>query len=487
MHSTQTTRYCGYATKLIGLQAIVLLTACVNGRSSIRPNGVMLDPRALTTNSAISQTITATDHRRDAAWWKAYGDPQLDQLVESAVVHNPTMTMAAARIRQMRAVFDTQHADESLTVTGLASVSGQRFSDNYGWGSYGGTWNSDNQLLLDVNYRFDFWGKRRATLAASQDRVHVSEAEAQDAALLLQTSLVETYIQLAVTYDLRALANEGLARRRQLLALAALRRQAGMDNSIDVTVLQSAITGTCSEIVRLDGEIDRLRHAVAALTGHDPSYADTLVRPALNHLSNPEPISSLPADLLGHRPDVVAARARVEAASQDIVAAKAAFYPDIDLSMFAGVQRLGLNELLTGGSFAAGVVPALSLPIFDGGRLRGQLKSRTADYDVAVSNYNAALLTALREVADGVTNLQAASRQKGAAEESVAQQQTLLELQRTRAEAAIASHIDLLNAEIALLLSQRNAADADARVAVRQVTLIRALGGSYSTPSSAKQ
>lgn len=469
------------------LLALALLAGCAAGRNSVKPDAAALDPQALDAGSAISRAALERSQPATSSWWKAYGDHQLDDLVAMALAHNPSMDMAAARIRQAQGAFQTVHAEALPNVTGTASIAGERFSNNYGWGPYGGTTNTNNQMFVSADYHFDFWGKRRAQIAASQGQILASRAEAQDAALMLQTGLVQTYIQLAAAYRLHDVAQQGLKQREQILKLVTIRQGAGLGDDIDTTSLRAAISDTRGVVDQLDGQIDRLRHAVAALAGKDPSYAEAITRPELTRLGNPAPISRLPADLLGHRPDVTAARERAEAASQGINAAKAAFYPDIDLSLFAGFQRLGLSDFLSAGSFAAGIVPAISLPIFDGGRLRGQLTARTADYDAAVSDYNATLLRALQETADGVTDLQAATRQQSEAAERVAQQRHLTDLQNIRAKAQLANQIDVLNTDIAALLAQRDAITADARVAVSQVALIRALGGTYSTSSSESQ
>lgn len=462
------------------LLAAALLAGCAAGRDDIRPEAVALDAQTLDAGAAIAHAAAARGQPAASSWWQAYGDPQLDALVAAALAHSPTMDVAAARIRQAQSAFDTISADTLPSVTATASVSAERFSDNFGWGPYGGTWNGRNQLLAGADYRFDFWGKRRARIAAGQARVLASRAEARDAALMLQSALVQTYVQLAATYRLRDVARQGLERREQLLKLTTIRQGAGLSNDIETTSLRATVSDTRSVIAQLDGEIDRLAHAIAALAGRGPAYADTIVRPEPSHLGDPAPPSRLPAELLGQRADVAAARERVEAAAQGIRSAKAAFYPDVDLSLFAGIQRLGLHDFVSAGSAAAGVIPTLSLPIFDGGRLRGQLDARSADYDAAVGDYNATLLRALQETADGITDLQAASRQRREAGERVAQRHRLRDLQGIRAQAHLASQLDVLGSDIAALLAERDAISADARTAVAQVALIRALGGTYS-------
>lgn len=467
--------------------AAALLAGCAAGRDDVKPAAVALGVQALDAGAAVTRAAAERGQPAAPAWWKAYGDAQLDALVAEALAQSPTMDIAAARIRQAQSAFDTISADAVPTVTATASASAERFSDNFGWGPYGGTVNGRNQLLAGADYRFDFWGKRRAEIAAGQAHMLASHAEARDAALLLQSALVQTYVQLATAYRLRDVARQGLDRRERLLKLTAIRQGAGLSNDLDATSLRAAVSDTRSVVAQLDGQIDRLSHAVAALAGKDPAYADTLARPAPARLGDPAPPSRLPAELLGHRADVAAARERVGAAAQGIQSAKAAFYPDVDLSLFAGLQRLGLHDFISAGSGAAGVIPTLSLPIFDGGRLRGRLGARTAEYDAAVGDYNATLLRALQETADGITDLHAAARQRREAGERVALQRRLHELQGIRAQAHLASQLDILNADIAALLAERDAIGADARVAITQVALIRALGGTYSPSLSESQ
>jgi outer membrane protein TolC len=172
----------------------------------------------------------------------------------------------------------------------------------------------------------------------------------------------------------------------------------------------------------------------------------------------------------------------VEAAAHDIGVARAAFYPDIDLTAFAGLQSLGLGHLLRAGSASAGIGPALTLPIFEGGRLRAELRGRTADYDAAVSRYNMALATALQQVADAVATLNAERARTAEAEAAATHWRHVLGLQRLREARGLSSATDRLRAEIALLRSERAVIESAARRTIGQTALVRALG-SGATPS----
>ncbi|MBN8886431.1 MAG: efflux transporter outer membrane subunit [Rudaea sp.] len=471
---------------LVALAATALLAGCAAGRDDIRPSvspldAERLDAERLDAGTAVAAAATDAGVPAPHEWWKDYADAQLDRLVAIALEQSPDLQIAAARIRRAQGDVDIVHAADLPALDASASIASERFSNNYGWGPYGGSWNTNNQILAEANYRFDFWGKRRAQTLAAAARMLAGRAEARDAALLLQTSLVDAYLRLDAAYRLRELAGRGLDSREQWQRLLEAKRGAGLSNDLDAAQLRIAVNETREAIAQLDGEIDRLRRVLAALAGKDPAWAQSLAPPQPALAPNPAPASRLPARLLGERPDVAAARARVEAAARGIDAAKAAFYPDVDLSVFAGLQRLGLRDFASAGSFAAGIVPAISLPIFDGGRRRGELTTRTAEYEAAAGEYNAVLLHALQDVADAVSGLAVADRQRTLAQERAAEERRRLALQEMRARAQLASRIDLLGARIATLLAERDATTAELRVATSQVALIRALGGAHSS------
>jgi NodT family efflux transporter outer membrane factor (OMF) lipoprotein len=189
--------------------------------------------------------------------------------------------------------------------------------------------------------------------------------------------------------------------------------------------------------------------------------------------------SRVPADLLGRRPDVVASRLRAQAAARDIDSQKAQFYPDINLSALVGVQTVTLSKLLDPGSLIPQAGLALSLPILDGGRLRGGLAARNADYDVAVEQYNQTLADALREVVDQLTSLHSVNVQRGEVDTALASAEDAYGLAVTRYKAGIGSLLDVLAAESAVLEQRTLRADLQARELALSINLIRALGGGF--------
>jgi NodT family efflux transporter outer membrane factor (OMF) lipoprotein len=189
--------------------------------------------------------------------------------------------------------------------------------------------------------------------------------------------------------------------------------------------------------------------------------------------------STVPADLLGRRADIAAARWRVEAATHDIASAKAQFYPNVNLTAFVGLSSIGLNRLVQAGSGDYGIGPAIHLPIFDAGRLRANLRGRTADLDLAVESYNGALLDAVRDVADQLASSQSIARQQAQQREAQAAAESAYEIATQRYKAGLGTYLNVLTAETAVLNQRRLAVDLSGRALDTQVQLARALGGGF--------
>lgn len=470
------------ATFLFSVAALAL-SACASG-GDINPRLSPPDIGGLKAGSTITEAAKSAEAQTGFLdWWRTYGDPQLDRLMAMAAEDAPSVTAATARIRHAEAVRGGAEADQRPTMTGSGRALGEYFPDHYIYGQpYAGEAGNEGEMLADARYHLDFWGKWKEATAAAGERVTAAKAEADDALLALRTAVVEAYVRLDVATKLKDIASAGLTRRQGVIDVLAIREKAHLATDIDAVQAREAITETRSEIARLDGEIVRCRDQIAALLGKDPAFADTIVRPTLAAIADPAPLSAIPSSLLGYRPDVVAERMRVEAAAHDIGVARAAFYPDVDLVGFAGFESLDLGHLLRPGSAAVGAGPAITLPIFDGGRLRSNLSGRAADYDAAVSAYQETIATALRQVADGIVTLKSERARQAEADAARDHWRHVVDLQKVRERHGLSDALDRLTSETALLLSERRAAEADARVAVAQTTLIRALGGAW-TPS----
>jgi len=274
-----------------------------------------------------------------------------------------------------------------------------------------------------------------------------------------------------------------LDQRVKLRDLTAQRVAAGLDSQLELKQVETSIPETREQMARLDEAIALTRNRIAALVGAGPDRGLALTRPHTHAVHAGLP-STLPADLLGRRPDIAAQRLRIEAAGADIDVAKASFYPNVSLAAYVGLQALGLSQFLSAGSAIAGAGPALSLPIFEGGRLRASLAGKQADYDVAVEQYNGAIVEALHQVADELASMRALEVRRNEQRQALASAQAAYDLALVRYREGLGNYLQVLSAETPLLAQRSLGADLDARERVLSVNLIRALGGGYEGAKS---
>jgi NodT family efflux transporter outer membrane factor (OMF) lipoprotein len=295
---------------------------------------------------------------------------------------------------------------------------------------------------------------------------------------MLSVAIALEYVELKRDYAQLDVEQATLEQRGKLHELTAQRFSAGLDSKVDLKQAETAIPQSRERIARIEESIAISRNRLAALVGAGPDRGLEIHRPVAQEVAAGLP-AKLPADLIGRRPDVVAQRLRVEAASASIDAATAAFYPNVSLAAFVGFQSIGLNKFIQSGSQIAGVGPALSLPIFEGGRLRGNLAARNADYDIAVEQYNETLVQALQEVANQLASIRALDTRRRESSAALASSQEAYDLAVLRYREGLGNYLQVLTAETQVLIQKSLAADLDARGLELAVNLVRALGGGY--------
>jgi NodT family efflux transporter outer membrane factor (OMF) lipoprotein len=370
---------------------------------------------------------------------------------------------------------------------GAGDLTRQHFSSNSIYPPpLGGSIRTLANAQIGAGWEFDFFGRNRAALAAAVGAGRAAEAEAQAARLVLASNVARSYGQLARLFEQRAIAERALQQRDELLGLIRQRVQAGLDTTVELRQGEGALPEARQQIAQIDEQITLTRHALAALTAQPPQALDTLeAGPGSARLPGSAMTlpTRLPADLLGRRADITAARWRIEAASSDVASAKAAFYPNINLMAFAGLASIGLDKLVNASSEQYGAGPAIRLPIFDGGRLRAGLRGKTAELDAAIESYNAAVLEAVHETADPISSLRAIALQQREQAQAQSAAEAAHDLATQRYRAGLSTYLVVLNAEAGVLNQRRQAADLRARAWDAQVALIRALGGGYAAPA----
>lgn len=459
--------------------AVLGLIACAD-MSGIQSTATLRDASAL--GLPATQGATAMV---DAQWWRDFGDDQLNRLIDDALVNNPSLKVVQARMARAQSSVDVTAASTGPQLNAAIDLTHQRYTANGAVPApLAGSVRDTGTAQLTGSWEFDFFGKNRAALDAAVGNVRATQADADAARILLASNVARSYFQIARLNDQVVVARRLLAQREQALRLVKDRVNAGLDTRLELRQSEAGLPEARLQIETLQEQQTLAQNALQALIGQ-PNKPLALDKRALSAITNIATVSALPSDLLGRRADVMAARWRVEAATQDVGNARAQFYPNINLVAFAGLSSIGLDRLVNAGSEQWGVGPALRLPIFDGGRLRANLRGKSADLDAAIESYNAAVIDAVHDVADQLASRQAIGRQQTEQQAAQTLTENAYAIAVQRYEAGMGNYLQVLNAETAVLSQRRQGVDLAARSLDTQVLLMRALGGGYRAEPSA--
>jgi len=464
-------------TLLLAGAAASVLSAC----ASIPHLGPAPQPKPASAYAAsVSFAAAAADWPQDR-WWTTYGDPQLNQLIEEALAGSPDLIAAQARVRQSDALADQVRSTLGPHIEGVAAVGESKLSYNNGIPSsvikHG--WNDLGLAALSLNWQIDFLGKNRALLAAATSSGQAAQAEAAAARLALSTAVAGAYADLAQLYQDRDAAEAALRVRVQSQDLIDRRFAQGLETKSAADRTLAGRAATEAELAATDEAIGLTKNRLAALLGQGPDRGRAIARPKPDSIRAFGLPTDLQAQLVGRRPDVVAARLTASAAAHRIKAAKADFYPNVNLAAMIGVESLGLSNLVKSGSTFGNVGPAVTLPIFESGRLQGAYRQARADYDAAVAVYDQTLTRALQEVADSAVSARALDSRLAKRREALAASQSAYDLAAQRYGRGLGTYLDVLSAEDQLISDRRAVADLQTRAFTLDIALIRALGGGY--------
>ena len=416
-------------------------------------------------------------------WWKRYRDPTLDRLIELATGSSPTLATAHARYDSARQSVRLAGAASGVRVDASADIDRQRLSDNglVPPTLLGFHWYNQADLGLQASYTFDWWGKQRDAVEAAMDQAHAAQADRSAAALLLASSVADTYFGWQADQGRLSLAR---ARADVVLregAIAAARVKAELDSADELDRYALAAADAQEQVAALQGSATLRLIALAALAGKPVAELPPLEAKALPTVPDNLP-DDVTIDLISRRADITASRWRVEAAQKDLDAARAEFFPDITINALAGLSSIDLGKLLNYGSRIPQASAALHLPIFDSGRLEARYGASQASVDAAVASYRDTLVSAARDVAT-----QASTRAQIAAQRT----QRLIEVdaaQRLQSSASARVRQGIIDSRTELtateaLLQQRDALlQLDAAAIATDIALQRALGGGYLSP-----
>lgn len=468
---------CRPALSLAALGVILWLSGC----AQLPELGTMARPRLVESFPSGASFKAPAASWPSERWWSAYGDPQLDALVDEALAGSPDLAAAAARLQRAESLAQVAESALKPRVTAQASVSEDKLSYHYLTPSVATPkgWNDFGRATLNFQWELDFWGRNRAGLAAATSELEAGRAELAQARLLLAAGVVASYAELGRLFANRDSALGSVALRRKTAALLLERFQHGLETRAGVREADARLATAEGALLALDEQIALQRHRIAALLGTGPDRGLAIAepkRPVRQAFGLPD---QLALDLLGRRPDVVAARLQAEAQASRIEQKRAEFYPNVNLSAFIGVQSLGLDMLGKSGSDIGSVGPAISLPLFTGGRLQGELRGAQAARAEAVARYDATVARALQEVADAAIGLQALAPQLAQAQQAVDAAAEAHRIVRQRYQGGLSNYLEVLAAEDGLLAQLTAQSNLRARSLALDIALQRALGGGY--------
>lgn len=422
-----------------------------------------------------------------AEWWRAYGDPQLDTLMDMALRGAPDLAQAKTRVDTAQQNIRVAAAQAGLRVDGSAQVTRQRMSEHglIPAQFLGFTWYNQADLGVQVSYDFDWWGKKRFALESAIDSARAAEAERSASSLAIQAVVADTYFGWLADMSRVALADRLIAARQRALRIAELRVKQGVDVPDTAQQARAELSAAKQQRVALQGSADIRRASIATLVGVSPAALPALTPRPLPTVSPGLP-ANVGADLMARRPDIAASRWQVEAAVRQTDAARAQFFPDVSLSAMAGLSSIDLDKFFTTGSRVFSLTPALHLPIFEGGALEANHGVTQAQLGASVAQYNATVASAARDVATQALGAQQIAGRRVQQAEQIDAANILLASAKARAARGVRDDRESLATEASLIQQQDMDADLQGQALSTDVALIKSLGGGYraETPDS---
>ena len=460
------------------LAGAIALAGCAS-TGGLHTDGVPTDAATLHGDRSFAKVKTTPAAWPASDWWTQLGDAQLDALIAEALKDNPDLAGADARAKDAQSQVDAQNAKRLPTVNADVSIAGARLPTTAFPKPIGGSFQTFPAIYASFNWGLDIWGGKRAAWEAALGRARAAEIDAHAARLALSVNVARAYVQLGYAFAEKDVADAQLKRANASQALVKQRVAAGIDNRMQIKQAEAEVATAEQQVAVAVEAIDAARIALAVLLGKGPDRGLDIARPQTLQPAALALPPNLTADLIGRRADLVAARWRVEAATKSVAAVKTEFLPNIGLSAFAGLTSSSFDNLLSLPARFYMVQPAISLPIFDGGRRRADLNSADAGYDLAVAHYNSTLVGAVNDVADKLSNLGSLQTQIAAQQRAVDAARQAFDLSQQRYKAGIGSYLDTLSVQQQLLAAEQRAAALAAQQVDTSVRLVQALGGGF--------
>ena len=416
------------------------------------------------------------DEIQKGRWWAMFEDLELNSLEEQIDVSNQNLKAVQANYEQAEALIRQNRASFYPTVSGGASITRIRQSDNLPLGHINYT---DYMVPLNLSYEADVWGRVKYTVAGSRAAAQASAADLETVNLSMHADLASDYFELRGLDAEQQLLDSTVEAYQKALDLTQNRFNGGIASQADVTKAETQLETTRAQAVEVGIQRAQFEHAIAALVGESASTFSLPPKP----LTTEPPVipTGLPSELLERRPDIAAAERRVAAANTQIGVARTAFFPVLSLQAPAGFASSSLATWLTGPSALFALGPEAVLPLFDAGRRRAVSDQAKAAYEQTTASYQQTVLTAFQDVEDTLAASRILGNEAAIQERAVAAAQHSLEVSTNRYKGGLATYLDVSVAQTIALDDQRTAVQLLTRRNTTAVQLIRALGGGWNT------
>lgn len=420
----------------------------------------------------------------DSQWWKAYHDPQLNALIDSTLKNSPDMQVAEQRIQLAEAQAKAVKAQDGPEIDFSADVERQKMSAEGLMGPFAtdldgntGPWYTNGTFGLTAGWNLDLWGKNRAEVAARIGEVKAREAEREQTRQLLASGVSRLYWEWQTQAALKTVLTQIKNEQQNVITVDRQLYQNGITSSVEGVETDIDSSKTEQQLNDVSGKMKVIEARLSALTNSQSSIMK-LKATALPAVESQLP-SQLGYSLLARRPDLQAAHWYIESSLSSIDAAKAAFYPDVNLMAFLQQDALHLSDLFRHSAQQMGVTAGLTLPIFDSGRLNANLDITKAQSNLTVANYNKAVVDAVNDVARAASQVETLAQKNQHQQQIEHDAQRVVGLAQARYSAGIIAGSRVSEAKIPALREQLNGLVLQGQWLDASIQLTSALGGGY--------
>jgi multidrug efflux system outer membrane protein len=468
-----------FSTQLTTFAIAALLSGCAVGPNYQRPAAEVPPVYKSTVELGAWKQGRPLDNVPKGNWWEIFGDATLNRLEQQATDANQELKAAVARVDQARAVARVARGELFPTLTLDPSFTRERFSPNQ-VPSFGSITANRFSVPLDLSYEIDLWGRVRRGFEGARADAAASVAALHNVLLTLQGDIAQNYFALRAVDAEIAVVEGTIGLRKEQVALVRSRFEGGIGNDLDVARAETELAATEAEAAALNKHRAEVENALAILVGANPA-GFKLARTAGKWDPAPPSVpAGLPADLLERRPDVAEAERQLAAANARIGVAKASFFPVVRLTGSGGFLSGEIDNLFNWDSRVWSIGPSVSLPIFAGGRLRADYKRSQVAYEESIANYRQRILVAFGEVENSLAGVQHLSTQAAAQNRALANARRAADLAGDRFRAGIVSYLEVVDANRAVLQTERGSAQLAGQRLATTVQLIKALGGGWT-------